>query len=29
LWIAILIFFIARGVYQAARSPALARAPFV
>ena len=25
LWIAILIFFIARGVYQAARYPALAR----
>jgi MATE family multidrug resistance protein len=29
LWIALLIFFIARGVYQAARYPALARAPFV
>jgi MATE family multidrug resistance protein len=29
LWIAILIFFIARGVFQAARYPALARAPFV
>ncbi len=29
LWIAILIFFIVRGVYQAARYPALARAPFV
>ncbi len=29
LWIAILIFFIARGVYQAMRYPALARAPFV
>ncbi len=29
LWIAILIFFVARGLYQAARYPALARAPFV
>jgi MATE family multidrug resistance protein len=29
LWIAILIFFIVRGIYQAARYPALARAPFV
>ena len=29
LWIALLIFFIARGVYQAARYPALARTPFV
>ncbi len=29
LWIAILIFFIARGAFQAARYPALARAPFV
>ncbi len=29
LWIAILIFFVARGVYQGARYPALARAPFV
>jgi MATE family multidrug resistance protein len=28
LWIAILIFFIARGAFQAARYPALARAPF-
>jgi MATE family multidrug resistance protein len=28
LWIAILIFFLARGAYQAARYPALARAPF-
>jgi len=29
LWIALLIFFIARGAYQAARYPALARAPYV
>lgn len=29
LWIAILIFFIARGVLQALRYPALAKAPFV
>ena len=29
LWIAILIFFIARGIYQAMRYPSLARAPFV
>lgn len=28
LWIALLIFFIARGAYQAARYPALARAPY-
>jgi len=28
LWIALLIFFIARGAYQAARYPALGRAPF-
>jgi MATE family multidrug resistance protein len=28
LWIALLIFFIARGAYQAARYPALVRAPF-
>lgn len=28
LWIALLLFFIARGVYQAARYPALARAPY-
>jgi len=28
LWIALLIFFMARGAYQAARYPALARAPF-
>jgi MATE family multidrug resistance protein len=28
LWIALLIFFISRGVYQAARYPALVRAPF-
>jgi len=29
LWIAILVFFVARGVYQGARYPALARKPFV
>jgi MATE family multidrug resistance protein len=29
LWIALLIFFLARGAFQAARYPALARAPFV
>jgi MATE family multidrug resistance protein len=28
LWIALLIFFVARGAYQAARYPALARAPY-
>jgi MATE family multidrug resistance protein len=28
LWIALLIFFLARGAYQAARYPSLARAPF-